>query len=60
MAPGTAREPQSGPGPGDSHLGEGVMSQLGSHHTRNMSCAQHCLGVLHPNLESFAWLLTWS
>ncbi|XP_020952984.1 zinc finger protein 671-like isoform X4 [Sus scrofa] len=46
MTPGTARGPQSGPGPGDSHLGEDVMSQLGSHHTRNMSCAPHCLGAM--------------
>ncbi|XP_027369800.1 zinc finger protein 883-like isoform X1 [Bos indicus x Bos taurus] len=45
MTPGTARGAQSGPGLGDWHQGEEVMSWLDSDHIRNVSCAQHYFGA---------------
>lgn len=51
MTPGTARGAQSGPGLGDWHQGEEVMSWLDSDHIRNVSCAQHYFGAKASDCE---------
>lgn len=52
MTPGTARGAQSGPGLGDWHQGEEVMSWLDSDHIRNVSCAQHYFGAKANDWEA--------
>ncbi|XP_008576256.1 PREDICTED: zinc finger protein 671-like [Galeopterus variegatus] len=63
MTSGTARQAQTGPGPGDWHQRQDVISWLGSHCLRNMSCAQRCFGakasghIPHFYLSSPFWTL---
>ncbi|XP_040107719.1 zinc finger protein 792-like isoform X5 [Oryx dammah] len=51
MTPSTARGARSGPGLGDWHQGEEVMSWLDSDHIRNVSCAQHYFGAKASDCE---------